>query len=296
MSSQSIRSASREVLIATSIDITCEYTLLTKSMRRRQYAALRIGWRRYHSVADDLLSRDLQLKISKNSKTPAYSSHLADTDAFAPRRPGSDTLFSLLDKGEVDLSDLQLRLKPVSRFLGPSYSLLDYELAAVVCGLANTSVTLGAQDSLLPAGNLPLYNTDSLRILGKKLIRMHLDEHAVFSNERYLACSLDEIESDLSLYDPRKVHEAIPQFMRRNLIYQLVIPFRAASHSGFIKERVQYLLQKEAIHDATCRGSFFTLVGMVHTKYGSDTRSFIENKILGGHRGLITIINKKYLL
>jgi hypothetical protein len=182
------------------------------------------------------------------------------------------------------------RLQPIERFIGEEYPLSTVEKLSIICGLSNFSIEIPSSDNK----NQKIYvETDKLRQYGKSTLDLHLNLETVFTNEKYLSSSKYELSHDIELFENSSM---ILRFMKNNLMYNSTIPFRGSMKSGKITNQDVDKITKEKILDATSIGSFYTLIGLLCTKFHK--QEIIDNvvvgKILHGPKGLINIATSEF--
>lgn len=180
----------------------------------------------------------------------------------------------------------------LNKFLG-ELAILEEEANYVLRGWANfeTIVAPGNTNRSNTFHGATLVHSDKLRYMGKRMVKLHLDNNTVFIGNRYLSLPLIDIERDLDLFSDDS--DLIPRFMRQNNLYQAVIPYKGTMRMGPFASKENYEKMRTKICDVTSVGSFYTMIGLLHIKYPhADVGNFIRKKIVEGANGLVSIASK----
>lgn len=254
--------------------------------------------RRFSSLVDStlVLNRDLYLSSGKlNSskkvnydgiKPTFYKRSGYDFDSIFTCRKGigNNRILERLEQDRQFQENISSRLVPIQNFVGSKFPLNTMEKLSVICGLSNFSI----ESSKYITKHKIYTESDKLRKFGQLTLSLHLGLETVFLSENYLSTSKSELLYDLSLFDCNSV---IPQFMKKNMMFNSIIPFRGAMRSGKIESLDLYEETKAEILNKTSIGSLYVLIGLLSTKF--DTKSIVEEillpKIIHGPQGIINI-------
>lgn len=192
------------------------------------------------------------------------------------------------------------RAQSIQTFLGEDFNLLVEEQACIIFGLFTFPVQFEEIDefknpqTLFPRMNALIYTSDRFRILGKSLFELHLNLATIFENGRYLSLPANEVAHRLHLTNNDTL---ICNFMRNHLLYDSIQPYRGTFRAGLrdvsdpeIRQEINLLSEK--IHDKTCVGSFYTLLGLLAMKYDKTEviDKILHKKILNGPSGIIKLL------
>lgn len=260
----------------------------------------------FEHIPDIILNRDLYKYCTKEDRLKGT---LADTfsESIYPRSvvEFKSEFLDYEDLGNTRILDavkldndfkvkIESRIDQIQKFVGPEFELLMNEMLSIICGLSNFDIEIIKKDQdILSQSNFAsktvTIGSSRLRILGKSIYELNIGLSTVFASQRFLSLSSGEIESSLELFNDEK--KLIPLFMRRNLLYNSIIPFQGAMRSGPIHSSDKLRTKKSKIHDATSIGSFYTMLGILVTKFDKDeiAKKIIQDKVLDGTHGLINI-------
>lgn len=226
------------------------------------------------------------------TKPDFYSRSITDFDSNWISRQGLSSNRILHDskRDQNFESEISSRLKPIQDFIGPSHPLTTMEKLSIVSGLSNFELETKKYNTK----HRIFIESDKLRLFGKMILQKNLLTETVFADERYLSNSIPELESDLSIFENSDI---IPEFMRKNMMLNSVIPFKSASRLAKLSPETKDLSYDEIgeighkISNRTCVGSLHTMIGILFTKFDSTDvlEKVILPKIIHGSRGLINI-------
>lgn len=232
-------------------------------------------------TAESILTRDLFLfhphvnsvdKVSYAGRKPSFYSRIV-TD-YEPDRNINGKKYrnayiqETLEHDSHFRKHLESRAAHIENFLGPDFKLSFHELLCILCGISDLTVDLGPEQT--NAANPVFTNLhvehSRLRDMGERFFNLHCISSTVFADSQHLAASHMELEHSLSCLDDRKL--LITGFMRKNNIYDCLIPFRGATN-GLPLHRKDYETLRDQIKDDTAVASFFTMLGIVNARFGS---------------------------
>lgn len=279
--------------------------------------------RRCLYTAESVLARDLFLQNSN----PKPSYYARSTTDFVPELDGYHYNQNIVDNlHEPEFQALmQSRTNHIQNFVGEKFPLLFEELVCTVCGLANMSVLLARSttsqnlleslyplvadsaepDSLgselvnpkvLDPGSpfaRVLTQQDTLREVGKRFFVMQAQASTTFADSGHLATHHRELE--LSLMVLNNSDSLVCDFMKLNSLYDVVVPYRGAHSAGGVSGE-QAKEFRAIIRDQTCVGSFYTLLGLLLSKFGSVLvrEDFWNNRVLDANTGIVKIATDHY--
>lgn len=220
---------------------------------------------------------------------------------------GNRRMLNLMDHDQDFANLIESRTEPIQKFLGHNFSLLPREKLSIICGLTNIEleflqilkdrdssestnsiINLNHSPSLLNHSSSLLIETDKLRKIGKSKVDLDLSINTVFISQKYLSTSTAEIDHNLKLFGDYDV--IIPEFMRKNLMYSCILPFRGAMRDGPVHSLEEYEATKEAILNRTCMGSFYTMLGILYVKFDREmVGKLVTEKFVNGNLGLVNI-------
>ncbi|CUM67468.1 uncharacterized protein PRCAT00005164001 [Priceomyces carsonii] len=254
-----------------------------------------------------ILSNDLYFqnpRLNKGIKAPfdgpfpsPYSRSLVDFESIFLdwTELGSN---KILEEVNID-KELRQKLQPsvdsIQEFIGERFNLLFNEKICVLCGLSNIMLDIDSTSTAEINTNFPNRRTihsTKLRSVGKYLFELHMKLCAVFSNHNYLSLSSEDIKYNLSVFKDETF--LITEFMKKNSIYNCIIPYKGAMKNGPIYSLETYENARSKIRDETCVGSFYTLIGLLNTKFDHEmvTEDLIDKKIMKGPSGIISIASE----
>lgn len=213
---------------------------------------------------------------------------------------GNRRMLDLMDH-DLDFANLiESRTEPIQKFLGHNFPLLPREKLSILCGLTNIELEFlqslkdrassESNNSSFDLNHSPsvLIETDKLRKIGKSKVDLDLSINTVFISQKYLSTSTAEIDHNLKLFGDYDV--IVPEFMRKNLMYSCILPFRGAMRDGTVHSLQEYEATKEAILNKTCMGSFYTILGILYVKFDREmVGKFVTEKFVNGNLGLVNI-------
>lgn len=179
------------------------------------------------------------------------------------------------------------RTDRVQLFLGPQLRLLFEDLLCIICGGANMKIKLPSS----PTGSVfdkVFIQQEALRTNGSKFFELHCILSTVFSDIQHLSASSRELDESLALFDSK--HALIVEFMKLNSLYDCVIPFRGVHNAGYVPPAASSPIKKR-LRENTCVGSFYTMFGILKTRYDTETilRELWQPKILHSNSGILKI-------
>lgn len=265
---------------------------------------------RFLYTSESVLTRDLFLQSTNPRPSSYYSRSTTDFESDLDGIQYNQNIIENLHDPEFqDL--LRARTSHLQSFLGEEFSLLFEELACTVCGLANMSILPArneilddslAQDSLktlIPPLTLGspfsrvLMQQDTLREVGKRFFVMQAQASTTFADVGHLTTHHRELELSLMVLD--NTDGLVCDFMKRNSLYDVVIPYRGAQSAGSVPAE-QAKEFRTIIRDQTCVGSFYTLLGLLVSKFGSAVvrDGFWNSRVLDPNLGIIKIATDHY--
>jgi hypothetical protein len=237
----------------------------------------------------DLVSSDPQPHPRDRSVASAAAAAAAAADAHYRSAP------SVFDNPEF-VREIALRADPVAAFLGPRFALLLPERMQVICGLMELppSVTGYRPDATAAASAAPLaaalpaqiYLGDQFRTLGRRAFELELALATTFSG-RHLLLLTPDLQQSLGAFSD--VSRTVVPFMRRNVLYDCVIPFTGTSRAPAAAAEAR----QRQIKDASAVASFYTMVGLLCFKYGASVRKHvILDRVIMGPAGIVQIVSE----
>lgn len=132
-----------------------------------------------------------------------------------------------------------------------------------------------------------------LRNLGKKFFELNSSISSVFASHRHLSSSHAELEYSMSLFLDH--HSLICGFMKQNLLYDCVIPYRGVHAGGKIPpEKIEQTRVK--IRDDTCVGTFYTMLGVLLARFDrAQVQEAMKSKIWEGNLGILKLATDRYI-
>lgn len=262
----------------------------------------------------DLYKSNAQVNSSKRIPYlgPEPSFYLRSSTDFESKYLDSKGLGNnrILETLELD-KDFELSIQPrtdhIQAFLGDDFPLLLNEKLGILCGLSNFPISIKGKEKNTvtssetkfnkdcPQKSFPHlstdqeYTTEKLRSLGKVIFDLHLGLGTFFSKEKYLSLPLNDLEHSMNLF--RNERLIIPQFMKRNFVYNCILQYRGTMRSGVIHASKEYEETRAKLQDVTSIGSFYTMIGILSVKFDRDevVQKIVYGKIINGPRGLINI-------
>lgn len=237
----------------------------------------------------DLVSSDPQPHARDRSVASAAAAAAAAADAHYRSAP------SVFDNGEF-VREIALRADPVAAFLGPRFALLLPERMQVICGLMELppSVTGYRPDvtatplAAAPLAALPaeVYRGDHFRALGRRAFELELALATTFGG-RHLLLLAPDLQQSLNAFGD--VSRTVVPFMKRNVLYDCVIPFAGTSRAPAAAAEAR----QRQIKDASAVASFYTMMGLLCFKYGAAVRkSVILDRVILGPTGIVQIVSE----
>lgn len=266
-----------------------------------------INFKRFNSGSNStdhlmVLSRDLYKKFMERCEPNVGLETVKQT---------SGTFHNSIDRTEIKygiapdffeyrtfLKDIETRTAPIQRFLGPNFQLSSSELLQILCGLTELPPNITEYQRLEPpAPPSPtnkvsqVYSSDQLRALGRRIYDLQVRLVTTF-NGNHLSMSPVDIQSSF-VHFTRPNNTIIP-FMKKNQIYECIIPFTGTNREKELKEAAQIEARKLEIKDTTAIASFYTMLGMLCMKFGTGRviDEIIIEKILIGNNGIIRTLSE----
>lgn len=266
-----------------------------------------------------ILSRDLykenpqinsHQKIPYQGGRPSFYRRAAtdfDSEYLDRKGLGNNRILEVLDLDKDFEFKISSRTEHIQQFVGQEFPLSLNEKLSILCGLSNFSLVLeqrGKDDASLSdkissnfsnQGLFPEvrageeYTTEKLRSIGKSIFDLHLGLSTLFTDEKYLSLPSESLEQTMDLFnDERKV---IPLFMKRNYIYDCILPYQGTTRRGVIHSTEKYVEKKKKIQDVTSIGSFYTMIGLLSVKFNMEDvlDNVVYGKIINGQGGLVTL-------
>ncbi|ODV80286.1 uncharacterized protein CANTADRAFT_5934 [Suhomyces tanzawaensis NRRL Y-17324] len=198
---------------------------------------------------------------------------------------GGMNIMALLEQDRNFEMEIRPRTESLQKLVGTEFDLTIRERLVILCGLSNLRVSF---EDAIPGSQI-VYESSRLRQMGQTIIKLHLSLQTVFTDESFLSSSGEEVEQDVDFFEKAEEFMII-EFMKKNLVYNNVVPFQGAMRHGPIHSQQKYTDRKKRIRDKTSIGSFYTMVGLLHVKYLDRVlESVIINKIINGSSGLVNI-------
>lgn len=262
---------------------------------------------RHHTGAGIVLARDLFLcnsqvnsteKVSYQGWKPSFYSRgvtdfISETDTNGLWRQ-SDNVFETIELDSSFRKHLQMRISPIEKFLGDEFKLSFHDLVCILCGISNQKLSLGNEEKSALNQVFTKILIDHIKVqnLGERFFNLHSQCGMVFADPHHLSASDAELRHSLSLLDDRK--SIITEFMKRNGLYNCIIPFRSPTFGTPLKPPELDEVHRQ-IKEETCNLSFFTLLGITVARYG--TLEVLQKlwipKILGTDQGILKIVTSK---
>ena len=266
-----------------------------------------------------ILSRDLynenpqinlHQKIPYHGVKPSFYRRAAkdfDSEYLDRKGLGNNRILEVLDLDRDFESKISPRTEHIQQFVGEEFPLSLNEKLSILCGLSNFSLVLEQRrkdDGSLSDKTLynfssqrlfpkvktgEEYTTEKLRSIGKSVFDLHLGLSTVFADEKFLSLPSEKLELTMNLFnDERKI---IPLFMKRNYIYDCILPYQGTTRGGVIQSTEKYTEKKRKIQDVSSIGSFYTMIGLLSVKFDMEEvlDKVIYGKIINGQGGLVTL-------
>lgn len=274
---------------------------VARSVLDRTSCLLATGSRHFSNIEGLVLARDLynQNDKAQKEKTSFYDKsaleHNRDRDIYTM---GHFQLRLVLE-GENKQVERRLngRTEKLQSIIGKEFVLLPKEAIVILCGLSNALIKFPqVNDSNI------IHEASKLRDIGMNTYKITKETLLLFGDLQHLSAPWEELVTALKAVNDEKY--IIPQFMKANVIYDLVIPFRGAtkgvahllqSEPSTTGEIVELTERKQKIRDATSIGSFYTLIGLLVVKYGKEmvVERFLVPRVFNGNNGIIDIITSR---
>lgn len=241
-------------------------------------------WDHFEGV---ILQRDYFEGVENDSMKRVNSTKRNFPRERNPRIMKNERLKKVLEKKDKLLEErIRPRVAKLQQFVGDKMPLLTTELVSILCGSSDFSVIIDGNDS-----KTSVFESQKLRLLGKLTYNMARDQ-LVFGDEQYLSSTLTEVQTSLTaLNEDDKI---IPLFMRKNLIYNSVIPFMGVMKYGLIKDTNVITEVKTRISDLSAIGTFYTMIGVLVVKYGTKNveEILLGPKVINGNSGVLSIVTE----
>lgn len=190
------------------------------------------------------------------------------------------------------------RTDKLQAIIGNEFKLLPKEAIVILCGLSNSLVQLGLYGT--DSANKIMFESSKLKDIGESTYRFTKQTLLLFGDLQYLSAPWEELLKALRAVNDEAF--IIPEFMKANLIYDLVIPFRGTTRgfahlvdSELSEDITQLAARQRRIKDATSIGSFYTMIGLLVIKYGKEriVENFLVPNVFNGKNGIIQIITDR---
>lgn len=223
------------------------------------------------------LARDLFAAFARrNTKQVPFWVPYPAADFFSRFVDGLRSTNDAVTKQPRKLED---RLQQFERHM-KSYELTKQQLMAVVCGGGNMHV---------PIGKLAVQQ-DVLRGVGRAFYTLKISTSTVFTGINHLSPSHEELQHLLSAVDDQLL---VCDYMRLNLLYNHVLPYRGGQSAGKKTKDAAGEL-REGIMRRSVIGSFHTMLGIVVYRYGHEAATeFFHNRVLEGPQGMMKLVNDR---
>ncbi|CUM51507.1 uncharacterized protein AC631_01891 [Debaryomyces fabryi] len=220
---------------------------------------------------------------------------------------GNTRILEVLDVDKDFESRIAPRTEHIQQFVGDEFPLSLKEKLSILCGLSNFPLIFEQRgknnvsktdkisnnstgEQLFP--NLiegEEYTTEKLRNIGKAIFDLHLGLSTIFADEKYLSLPSDSLEQTMNLFNDDR--EIIPLFMKRNFIYDCILPYQGTMRCGMIHSSEMNKKRKVKIQDATSIGSFYTMIGLLSVKFNKEDvlKKVVYGKIINGRTGLVSL-------
>lgn len=184
------------------------------------------------------------------------------------------------------------RAKKLQNIIGQDYMLLTKEAIVILCGLSESSINFAQHSEVF-------YDSSKLREIGKNIYDITKQTLLIFGDLQHLSASWQELSKALNAVNDD--NNNIPQFMKTNLMHDLIIPFRGSTkgYSHLLDPEIfqnggvnELTIRQQKVKDASSIGSFYTLIGLLVVKYGRERiiESFLVPRVFNGKSGIIEII------
>ncbi|KAK6463438.1 hypothetical protein DFJ63DRAFT_334973 [Scheffersomyces coipomensis] len=241
-------------------------------------------------------------RVTYDGMKPSFYSHSSiDFNSQFIDRKGlgnSKHILQVLEEDPDFEEFLNKRTDPIQSFLGDKFPLSLNEKLSIMCGLTNLELDFDNGDETSSRQNnfstsKVSYETDTLRVLGRSFISLNVKLQTVYMDERYLSSPSGDLAEELDLFHNSDI--VVTEFMKRNLLYKAVLPFKGVSRLG-PRYRMQFGDMREKILDATSVGSFYTMVGLLCKKFKKEDiqEEILMGKIINGNLGLIQLAVELY--
>lgn len=270
---------------------------------------LRFFQRQLHSITETVLNRERFLLYSRIYQLDSSLSNLKSEtqvplrlyeNAASKVQPASSANKWIFNKKYLKLWErlavehniehtLKDRIGLFLRFLGTDLQLLLPESIAVLCGGSHLDVWVSAmkieaQEKPIPYENMFIAQ-EKLRQLGRNFFDLNCSVSTVFIDNYYLALSQYELEYTLDgIFNKDNL---VKEFMVRHSLSEAVIPFRR-------KPKIRCRERRSTVHnsdtDLNTIGSFYTMLGILVTKYGhTKVTERLWDKIYASPTGILKI-------
>lgn len=262
---------------------------------------------RHLPTAETVLTRDLFLlhpqvntvdKVSYTGRKPSFYSRIV-TDYRSENEMNGNKyrnayIRETLEHDSHFKKHLESRAARIQNFLGPEFKLSFQDLLCILCGISSMTVDLASEKftvSNTVFSNLHVEH-DRLRDMGERFFNLHCISSTVFSDTTHLTASHMELEHSLDCLDDRKL--LIIDFMRKNNLYDCLIPYRGAT-SGLPIQQKDYETLRDHIKDDTAVASFFTMLGIINVRFGTQRvlNGFWYPVIMSSDKGILDSITAK---
>lgn len=249
-------------------------------------------------LSRDLFQANKQMTSSKKVPYQGPNPQLYGSSCDSQYLENSQRINELFENYKEFPSIIINRASAIQTFIGPEFKLLPIELASVVYGLTNVIVSMEEEtplekgQSVFPRSTAN-YHSSTLRAMGKSLFQLHLQLSVVFNHSnKHLTTPSDDLATRLNIIDNQA--EIICGFMSRHFMYSSIEPFKSVKYD---KDPDIMSSRKKEIHDATCVGGFYTLLGLLSVKFKKQKviDDILYGKVLNGPNGIIDLAKKRFM-
>lgn len=242
------------------------------------------------------LARDLYLEslpLLNGSRAPARSHNPSVSDFHSVYVDGSDSrrnadILKNIKRDANLKKQLSHRTNRIQAFIGPTFPLLFHDLLAIACGGANMKIPHNQTPTGSAFDSNAWVHQEVLRQWGHKYFRSVLLSATLFSDLTFLSQPKEELQQALSTLPA--TDSLVCTFMKYNLLYDCVIPYKGAHLNGRLTHNDANIL-RAAIRDETSVGSFFTMLGLLLFRFD---RNLVESlfcmpKVFEGSSGVFAL-------
>lgn len=262
---------------------------------------------RHLPTPETVLTRDLFLlfpqvssvnKVSYLGRKPSFYSRIVTDykpdEASQGRKYRNTYIKETLEHDLHFRKHLESRTDHIQNFLGPDFKLDFNDLLCILCGISDMTIDLGTEKISLNNPVFPNLHVEHnrLRDMGERFFSLHCMSSTVFADLQHLTASQMELEHSLGCLDDTKL--LITEFMRKNNLYDCLIPYRGAT-SGLPLDQKEYDRLRSQIKDDTAVASFYTMLGVMNARFGSQKvlDGLWNPIIMSSDKGILDIITAK---